>query len=64
MTPTEPRPPQPAGHHDDEHLYDQAELDNEAPSADAEADLQSPGLDRRRQVPQPRTPSGRPVESR
>jgi hypothetical protein len=29
MTPTEHRPPQPAGHHDDDHLYDQAELHNE-----------------------------------
>ncbi|MEX1129863.1 MAG: hypothetical protein WEB50_14935 [Vicinamibacterales bacterium] len=29
MTPTEHRPPQPAGHHDDEHLYDQEELHNE-----------------------------------
>lgn len=29
MTPTEHRPPPPAGHHDDEHLYDQEELHNE-----------------------------------
>ena len=29
MTPTERRPPPHAGHHDDEHLYDQEELHNE-----------------------------------
>ena len=50
--------------------HDPKELDNEAPSAAAEEDLQTRPLDRRRRVPQPpappsaTTPGGRPVEAR